>query len=48
MAVSLWDKLTKKANKPYYNIFSAGLYASCYVSLGSKYHYKELPKNEAK
>jgi hypothetical protein len=47
--VSLWDELTKKANKPYYNIFSAGLSASCYVSLGDTYTYKELPtKKDAK
>jgi len=41
--VSAWDKLTKKANKPYYNIFSAGLAAACYVSLGDVYTFKEPP-----
>ena len=38
--VSQWDKLTKSANKPYYNIFSAGPYSACYVSLGQNYIYK--------
>lgn len=38
--VAQWDKATKKSNKPYYNIFSAGLYASCYVSLGETYSYQ--------
>lgn len=42
--VAEWDRLTKKANKPYYNIFSAGPYASCFVSLGSSYTYKDPPK----
>jgi hypothetical protein len=36
-----WDELTKKANKPYYNITSVGIYAFCYASLGDTYTFKD-------
>jgi hypothetical protein len=44
-----WDELTKKTNKPYYNITSAGIYSFCYVSLGDTYTFKDpVTKKDAK
>jgi ubiquitin-like 1-activating enzyme E1 A len=35
-----WDKLTRSANIPYYNLVCCGLYSFAFVSLGSEYSFK--------
>lgn len=42
--VNKWDQISKKANIPYYNQLGCGLYAFAYISLGSRYEYKEINK----
>lgn len=38
--IKKWDEITKKVNKPYYNLINAGLYGFAYISLGNAYTYR--------
>ena len=44
--IKKWDEISKKANIPYYNQLGCGLYAFSYISLGSRYEFKEINKKD--
>ena len=44
--IKKWDEISKKANLPYYNQLGCGLFAFSYISLGSRYEFKEINKKD--